>query len=42
MKSSQLRYITDFTENESALAELFVIGHHLYLRSVSLAGAIRY
>ena len=30
MKSSQQRYITDFTENESALAELFIVGHHLY------------
>lgn len=42
MKSSQQRYITDFTENESALAELFIVGHHLYLHSVSLDGAIHY
>lgn len=42
MKSSQQRYITDFTENKSALAELFIVGRHLYLCSVSLDDAICY
>lgn len=42
MKSSQQRYITDFTENESILAELFIVGCHLHLCSVSLDDIICY
>lgn len=42
MKSSQQRYIADFTENESILAELFIVGCHLHLCSVSLDDIICY
>lgn len=42
MKSSQQRYITDFTENESTLAELFIVGCHLHLCSLSLDDIICY